>query len=112
MTAAGMSKERAIRRARRESEAAATAAERARRTARENRRSQVRLRLSRLAPTLASRRRSGLLAAKRRRTVGLLVLAFVVIQALTWVVTPDWATRLAVVVVSLFAVPVVGAFVL
>jgi hypothetical protein len=40
------------------------------------------------------------------------VLAFAVIQALTWAATPDWATRLAVVVVSLFAVPVVGAFVL
>ena len=107
-----MSKERAPRRARRESEAAAAAAERARRIARDSRRRQLRSRLTRFVPTRGRRRRSGLLAAKRSRTVGLLVLAFAVVQALTWVATPDWAQRLAVVVVSLFAVPVVGAFVL
>jgi hypothetical protein len=107
-----VSKERALRRARRESEAAAAAAERARRRAKASRRSQLRARVSRFVPPLKRPSRSGLLAAKRRRTVGLIVLAFAVTQALTWVVTADWATRLAVVVVSLFAVPVIGAFVL
>ena len=107
-----MSKERAVRRARRESEAAVAAAVRARRLARVSRHKQLRARLSRSVPTLKMRRRSGLLAAKRRRTIGLIVLAFAVTQALTFVVTADWATRLAVVVVSLFAVPVIGAFVL
>jgi hypothetical protein len=32
---------------------------------------------------------------------------FLVVQALTWLATPDWGLRVAVLLVSLFAVPVV-----
>lgn len=52
------------------------------------------------------------MAARRRRTVGLMVFGFVGVQALTWAVTPDWGTRVAILLVSLFAAPVVALFVL
>ncbi len=41
-----------------------------------------------------------------------MVFGFLGAQALTWAVTPDWGTRVAVIVVSLFAAPVVAVFVL
>ena len=50
-----------------------------------------------------------MLAAKRRRTVGLVVFGFLTVQFLTWVSTPDWGLRLAVFVASLFAIPVLAA---
>ncbi len=53
--------------------------------------------------------RNGPLAAKRRRLVGLVALGFVVVQALTWAASADWGTRVAVLVVSLFALPVMAA---
>jgi hypothetical protein len=53
----------------------------------------------------------GLLAAKRRRTTGLLLLGFVAIQVLTWAATPDWGLRAAVLLVSLFAFPLVAVFI-
>ena len=108
-----MSKERAQRRARREAEAAKRQAERERRAAVEARR---RARRKRLVGWLPQRTRirsqGGLLAAERRRRVGMLVVGFLVLQFLTWVSTPDWGLRAAVLLVSVLAVPLVAALTL
>lgn len=64
-----------------------------------------------LAKVVRSRRQSGgagLLAAKRRRALGLVLFAFFVVQFLTWVSTPDWGLRAAVLLVSIFAFPLLG----
>lgn len=104
-----MSKERATRRAARETAAAARAEQRdrelARATRHDFRKAAIAKRLRR--PATGSTQVSGTLAAKRRRRVGLLMVGFFVLQLLTWVATPDWGTRLAILVASLFAVPVV-----
>lgn len=107
-----MSKDRARRRAAREAQLEAEAAPRAERRARTARRDAI---ASRLTAIVRSRRRRspvGPLAWKRRRAVGLLLLGFVVTQALAWAVTADWGMRVAVAVASLFALPVVAVFVL
>jgi hypothetical protein len=41
-----------------------------------------------------------------------MLLAFFLVQALTWVVTADWGQRAAVLVASVFALPVLAVFVL
>lgn len=107
-----MSRERALRRAEQEAARAADAATRVRRTARNSRRARLRSWLVTRPPSVRRRGTPGLLAAKRRRAVGLLALGFLVVQVLTWSVTADWASRLAVAVVSLFALPVIAVFVL
>lgn len=105
-----MSKERARRRAEREEQAAKAADERARHRAAAERRQARRDRLARLLPTRPARPgRSGLLAARRRRIVGLVAVGFCVVQFLTFVATPDWGARAAVFVASLFALPVLAA---
>jgi hypothetical protein len=101
-----LSKERAKRRAAREAEIAARAAERDRRAAGEARRMHWWNRLTSWIPRPRGSA-PGLLAAKRRRTAGLIVFGFLVVQVLTWIATPDWGLRLAVLLVSLFAVPVI-----
>jgi len=50
---------------------------------------------------------AGVLAAKRRRKLGLLAVGFFFVQFVCWVTTPDWGVRVAVLVVSVFALPVV-----
>jgi hypothetical protein len=103
-----LSKERAKRRAVREAELAARAVERERRAAAQARRAGWWDKLTGSFP----RRRGpapGLLAAKRRRAWGLVVFGFFVVQLLTWLATPDWGLRIAVLLVSLFAVPVLAA---
>lgn len=107
-----MSKDRAVRRTAREAELAAQAQDRARRTERFARWDRARARVVAILSPLRRRSRGGALAARRRRTVGLMVFGFLGAQALTWAVTPDWGTRVAVIVVSLFAAPVVAVFVL
>ena len=107
-----MSKDRAVRRAAREAELAAQAQDRARRTVRSARWDRAKARVAALVSPLRRRSRGGALAARRRRTVGLMVFGFVGVQALTWAVTPDWGTRVAILLVSLFAAPVVAVFVL
>ncbi len=110
-----MSKERAVRRAARETEREQRAAERERLQAaaarRRDRRAWWHRRLSWLPGVGGTRwsRSSGPLAAKRRRVWGLVALAFVVLQALTWIVTPSWGLRAAVLVVSIFALPLAAA---
>jgi hypothetical protein len=100
-----LSKDRQRRRKAREAEVAARAAERERKDAARRRRDAWKRKLTGWLPA----RRGptpGLLAAKRRRTTGLLALAFFAIQFLTWVATPAWGMRLAVFVVCVFAFPV------
>lgn len=109
-----MSKERARRRAEREAEAARLAAVRQRTSERRARRHARRQRMLAALPlrNRATRRqaaRPGIVAARRRRTLGLVALGFAVVQLLTWVSTPDWGVRAAVLVVSVLVVPVVTA---
>ncbi|MEP6667100.1 MAG: hypothetical protein ABJA81_11690 [Nocardioidaceae bacterium] len=102
-----MSKERAVRRAVRDAEREKRVAERARVEAAAARRSQFWGRLTRWVPRpTVWARSSGPLAAKRRRRLGLLTFGFFVVQLLTWIVTPSWGVRVAVLLVSLFALPV------
>lgn len=103
-----MSKERARRRAEREAEAERVAAVRAEQAEAAARRQGRRDVMTSFLPTL--RRRpgvAGLLAAKQRRKVGLLASGFLLVQFICWVSTPDWGVRVAVLLVSLFALPVV-----
>ncbi len=112
-----MSKERARRREDRQAETAArdakaaALAERRRRTeaSAARRRLLVEGAMGRLP--WGSRRggATGLLAARRRRTTGLVALGFGAIQVLAWAWTPDWGIRVAVFVVCLFALPVIFA---
>lgn len=103
-----MSKERARRRAERGAEAARAAEDRARQAAVAARRQGRRDAVTRLLPLRRWRpAATGLLAAKRRRRIGLLVTGFLLVQFICWVSTPDWGVRVAVLVVSLFALPVV-----
>lgn len=112
-----MSKERARRRAARQVETAAREVEAAalaeRRTRTETSAARRRQLVERVSGWLPWRSRrgsaTGLLAARRRRTTGLVVLCFGVIQVLTWAWTPDWGIRAAVFVACLFALPVVFA---
>jgi len=107
-----VSKERARRRAEREAETAQRAAERAKREAETARRRAVRDRLARVLPAGTKWSRSaGPLASRRRKTFGLMLFGFFVVQLLTFVSTPDWGLRAAVFVVSLFAVPVITVLV-
>jgi hypothetical protein len=108
-----VSKERARRRAEREAEAARRAQIRDRKVAARLRRQARRKQVSGWLPRrTASRGQGGLLAAKRRRAAGLLGVGFLVVQFLTWVATPDWGLRVAVLLVSVLAVPLVAAFAL
>lgn len=110
-----MSKERAERRAVREVERERRAAERSRLKAaaarRRDRRSRWQRRLAWLPGMGATRwgKSTGPLAAKRRRVWGMLAVAFLVLQVLTWIVTPSWGMRAAVLVVSIFAFPLAAA---
>ena len=106
-----MSKERAQRRAAREHEAALRAAARAAEAERQERRAArvgaVRRhtidRLPRLRPV---GRDTGALARRRRVKRGLLTAFLLGLNILVWVVRPDWEARLAALVVSLLAFPV------
>ncbi len=105
-----MSKERAIRRTAREAELAEQRAQREREQAKQTRRFAWRTTLSKVVPWPATRSSSasGVLAARRRRRVGLLAVGFVIVQVLTWAWTPDWGVRVAVLIASIFALPVVA----
>ncbi len=100
-----MSKERAQRRAEREREAAVLAAARAAEAERRERRD---ARVRALTSRLPKRRRgpAGILAERRRKQNGALVAVLVALNVLLWVFSDDWALRLAGVVVSLLAAPV------
>ena len=106
-----MSKERARRRTAREHEAAlrsaARAAEAERRERRAARARAVRRattgRLPRLTPV---GRPTGTLARRRRVQTSLVLAVLVALNVLVWFVRPDWPARLAVLVVSVLAAPV------
>ncbi|MBA2698353.1 MAG: hypothetical protein H0U61_06215 [Nocardioidaceae bacterium] len=104
-----MSKERARRRGAREAESARKAEERTRQQAAATRRQARRTQLAKVLPSRRQSGGAGLLAAKRRRTAGLVLFAFFVVQFLTWVSTPDWGLRGAVLLVSVFAFPLLLA---
>ncbi len=103
-----MSKERARRRAEREAVAEELAAVRAKQAEVAARRQGRRDAMKRLWPSRSHRPGVvGSLADKRRRKLGLLAGGFLLVQFICWVSTPDWGVRVAVLLVSLFALPVV-----
>jgi hypothetical protein len=100
-----VSKERARRRAEREREAAALAAARAAEAERKERRD---ARAQAFTSWLPRRRRgpAGILAERRRKQNGALLAVLVAINVLVWILSDDWALRLAALVVSVLAAPV------
>jgi hypothetical protein len=106
-----MSKERAQRRAVREHEAALKAAARAAEAERRERRAARakavrRVTTDRLPGFRPVGRDTGSLARRRRIQRGLLVALLVAMNVLVWVVRPDWEARLAALIVSVLAAPV------
>jgi Flp pilus assembly protein TadB len=108
-----VSKERARRRASREHEAALKASARAAEAERRQRRlARSRAlkrattgRLPRLSP---AGRPTGTLARRRRMQTSLLLGALLALNVLVWFLRPDWASRLAALVVSVLAAPVLA----
>ena len=100
-----MSKERARRRAERERAAAALAAARAAEVERKERRD---ARMRAVTSRLPQRRRrpAGILAERRRRQNGALLAVLLAVNVLVWILSGDWALRLAALVVSALAAPV------
>ena len=100
-----MSKERAQRRADREREAAVLAAARAAEVERKERRD---ARVRAVTSKLPRRRRgpSGILAERHRKQNGALVAVLLALNVIVWILSDDWALRLAALVVSLLAAPV------
>jgi hypothetical protein len=112
-----VSKERARRRAAREHEAALKAAARAadqeRRERRAARAKAVRRATTDRLPGLRPvGRDTGVLARRRRIQRGLLLALLVALNLLVWIVRPDWQARLAAVVVSVLAAPVLAVLLL
>jgi Flp pilus assembly protein TadB len=112
-----VSKDRARRRAVREQEAAlrsaARAAEQERRERRRARSSAVRrVTTGRLPQRPRTGRPTGPLARRRRRRRAALLAALVTVNVLVWVLREDWASRLAALVVSVLAAPVLATLVL
>ena len=106
-----MSKERARRRAAREHEAAIKAAARAAEQERSERRAARadavrRHTTGRLPQRTRTGRPTGTLARRRRVERSLVIALLLALNVLVWVVTPDWAARLAALVVSALAAPV------
>ena len=104
-----MSKERARRRAAREREtamkAAGRAAEAERRERREARRKAIRRVTAGFTP---AGKQTGILARRRRIQTSLLVAFLLAVNILVWVVRPDWAARLAVLIFSVLTAPVLA----
>ena len=104
-----MSKERARRRAAREHEAAlrtaAKASERERRERQAARKRAVKATTDRVRFAKAGRD-TGELARRRRVQNTMLVVVLVCLNILVWVVRPDWEARLAALVVTVLAFPV------
>ncbi len=106
-----MSKERARRRAAREHESALRAAARAYEQERRERRAARARGLRRATTGRLPRwtpvgRPTGSLARRRRMQTSLLLALLVAADLLVWFVRPDWQARLAVLVVSVLAAPV------
>jgi Flp pilus assembly protein TadB len=105
-----MSKERARRRAAREHEAglrrAARAAEQERRARRAARGKAIRAVTTDRVRLTPVGRPTGTLARRRRTQRSMLVALLLCLNIVVWVVRPDWEARLAAVVVSVLAFPV------
>ncbi len=101
-----MSKERALRRAQREHEAALKAAARAAEEERRERRAARKRALAKALPDFGSGRHTGILARRRQRDLTLLLALLLAVNVLVWVVRPDWAARLLTLLVSVLAAPV------
>ncbi len=105
-----MSTERAQRRAAREHEAglkaAARAAELERRERRAARSRALRARTTDRLRVRPAGRQSGVLARRRRLQNGGLTAVLVFLNVLVWVARPDWEARLAAIVVTVLAFPV------
>lgn len=110
-----MSKERARRREEREAEAAVRAEQRARAEQKAARsRARRETWTARFAWLGGSRpgQQTGILAAKRRLRLNLVVTFLVLVQVVVWFVREDWRASLAALVVSALAFPVIAAFAL
>jgi Flp pilus assembly protein TadB len=107
-----MSKERARRRAAREHEAAlrtsARAAEAERRERRAARTRALRRATDRVRRRTPVGRPTGTMARRRRTQRSMLLAGLVALNVLVWFLTPDWAARLAALVVSVLAAPVLA----
>jgi len=100
-----MSKERAVRRAAREAEAAAARVERQRVVARRAKRRQI---ARRLRPRLPKRGRVGKLYPRRTRAQrSAIVVLFGVAVLLVWLTVDDLGTRIALTAVLLIALPAI-----
>jgi Flp pilus assembly protein TadB len=105
-----VSKERALRRAEREREAALRQAAHAARREREERKQARTRALRRRLPRLSSGRQTGILAERRRTRLRMVVAALVLVQVVVWIFRPDWPSRLAALVVCLLLFPLLVAF--
>jgi len=105
-----VSKERARRRAEREAARAARIAAGERRRSRAARRRALLPGVPRLPPSRG--RPEGRLRQRRRAQNGVVVVLFLLVQVVAWLLTSDWWLRLAVLVVSVLALPVLVTLVL
>ncbi len=105
-----MSRERAHQRAERERVQAAESVRRARKQDRADRRRARRRRVTNAVPDLPSRR-PGLLAARHRRRLWALTAGGLLIQLAAWIVVDSWGGRALVLLLTLFAAPVVWTLV-
>jgi len=107
-----VSNERAKRRAVREHEsalkAAARAAEAERRERKRARQLAIRRVTGRIPGMSSTGKQTGVLARRRRIQTSLLVAILLTVNILVWVVRPDWAARLGVLIISIFAAPVLA----
>ena len=100
-----MSKERAQRRAEREREAAVVAAARAAEAERKERKDARKRALTSRLPQ-SRRGPSGVIAERRRTQTRLLLVAALIVNAIVWLGTDDWAVRVFALLVTLLVVPV------
>ncbi|HET9859904.1 MAG TPA: hypothetical protein VFQ19_09005 [Nocardioidaceae bacterium] len=103
-----MSKERRERREAREKEAAIRAAARAAEAERRERRQARKRRLSKFTPSFGSGRQTGIIARRRRIQNSILFAILLAVNILVWVVRPDWAARVAVLIVTVLVAPVLA----
>lgn len=109
-----MSKERARRREARERQAAEHAEAQASAAVKAARQRRRRAFWERRMAVLSSGsgQPTGILARRRRTRLNLIVIALFLTQVVVWIARPDWAARLAALVITLLAFPVIAAFAL
>ncbi|HSV40944.1 MAG TPA: hypothetical protein VLI04_19445 [Nocardioidaceae bacterium] len=101
-----MAKERAIRRAEREREAAIKAAARAAEAERRERRDARKRAMTAWVPKVGVGKHQGVLARRRRIQNFVLVDLLLVLNIVTWFATDNWSTRVLVLVASALCFPV------